>query len=735
MAMSPLELAYGTVSHTLPIPARLYKSACALRDQYIFSFDQPIDEEGGVIEDVKVPETTKDLVLGFLLFLANNHDDLDLSLSILVAFERVLLGDRDIHSVVARTKRKPAAKAEILRIFFQLKEMAEYPDRQQESNHQGHRIPALLRAAQQAKARVVPIFGGQGNTENPIDELRSVYTIYRPLVESLFVSINKLLVNLSQDVRTGETYLETGFDMLSWLENPHLQPKKEDELSAALSFPLIGLLGLAYYTIFCKVSQITPGEAREYFQGTTGHSQGIIVAAAIAMATSWESFEKVSEEAVTLLFWIGFRSQEAWYPAAPLPALVQESLDLGEGQVSPMLRVRGLKRFEINAHLDVVNSHLPADEAIHVSLVNGKTNIVLTGPPNSLCLLCRQLRKVKKHKSLNLRFVSVNVPFHSSYLLDARERILDDVRELNFRKRDLGIAVYDTRSGYDLRSGTSQTLTEELVAMVTTACVDWPRATQLQGTTHVIDFGPGEINGIGAIIRENYAGSGIRVILASVLLGSETDVGFQPELFSPRTEEIKYEEDWATKYAPTLTSTPSGLLVENKFTRFFGMAPFMVAGMTPTTAHWDFVASCMNAGYHVELAGGGYHNAAAMETAIKKITRHVAPGLGITCNLIYASPQAMQWQLPLIRRLNHEGENIFGLTIGAGVPSLDVASDYIRSYGLRHISFKPASAEAMQQVIVIAKAHPQFPVILQWTGGRGGGHHSSEDFHEPLIEM
>ena len=33
----------------------------------------------------------------------------------------------------------------------------------------------------------------------------------------------------------------------------------------------------------------------------------------------------------------------------------------------------------------------------------------------------------------------------------------------------------------------------------------------------------------------------------------------------------------------------------------------MVAGMTPCTVPWDFVAATMNAGYQIELAGKLYH--------------------------------------------------------------------------------------------------------------------------------
>ena len=169
--------------------------------------------------------------------------------------------------------------------------------------------------------------------------------------------------------------------------------------------------------------------------------------------------------------------------------------------------------------------------------------------------------------------------------------------------------------------------------------------------------------------------------------------------------------------------------------RLLGIPPVMVAGMTPTTVAWDFVAATMNAGYHIELAGGGYYNAKTMTEAITKIEKAIPPGRGITVNLIYVNPRAMAWQIPLIGRLRAEGVPIEGLTIGAGVPSIEVANEYIETLGIKHISFKPGSVDAIQQVINVAKANPKFPIILQWTGGRGGGHHSFEDFHQPILQM
>jgi fatty acid synthase subunit beta len=134
------------------------------------------------------------------------------------------------------------------------------------------------------------------------------------------------------------------------------------------------------------------------------------------------------------------------------------------------------------------------------------------------------------------------------------------------------------------------------------------------------------------------------------------------------------------------------------------------------------------------LAGGGYHNADAMEQALVNLQSMITKGRGITINLIYANPQAIAWQIPLIKKLCARGMPIDGLTFGAGVPSTDVARELFEM-GLKHISFKPGSTNAIKAVLEIAKEHPRFPIILQWTGGRAGGHHSCEDFHQPIINM
>ena len=181
--------------------------------------------------------------------------------------------------------------------------------------------------------------------------------------------------------------------------------------------------------------------------------------------------------------------------------------------------------------------------------------------------------------------------------------------------------------------------------------------------------------------------------LAGAMDGTNAEVGYKPEIFD-RDEEhaVKYAIDWVKEHGPRLLKTSTGqTYVDTKMSQPARLPPVMVAGMTPCTVPWDFVAATMNAGYHIELAGGGYYNAKSMTEAITKIEKAIPAGRGITVNLIYVNPRAMAWQIPLIGRLRAEGVPIEGLTIGAGVPSIEVANEYIETLGIKHIAFKPGS--------------------------------------------
>ncbi|KAG1071517.1 hypothetical protein G6F42_026019 [Rhizopus arrhizus] len=171
--------------------------------------------------------------------------------------------------------------------------------------------------------------------------------------------------------------------------------------------------------------------------------------------------------------------------------------------------------------------------------------------------------------------------------------------------------------------------------------------------------------------------------------------------------------------------------------RLLGKPPLMVAGMTPATVNEKFVAAVMNAGYHIEMAGGGHFSEAVLRDKVDKIMKLTRPGQGITLNIIFLNVLQWGFQYPLIQVMRKEGLPMEGLCIAAGVPSIDNANEIIanlQAAGIRHLAFKPGNVDTIRQVVAIAAANPTMPIILQWTGGRAGGHHGFEDVHQPILE-
>lgn len=746
-SLRPLTLSHGSIEHTLLIPTALHFHAAQLKDRFTVTLPTPTDELAQDDEPSSVP----DLVARFLGYVAvevdEGEDDAqgtydEVLKLVLNEFERAFLQGNDVHALAASLPGIQQKKLTVVQSYYAARASTNRPVKSHES--------ALFRAAGEGDANIYAIFGGQGNIEEYFEELRGVYTTYPSFVERFIERSADLLQLLARDPRAEKVYSK-GLDVMRWLHDRDTQPDTDYLVSAPVSLPLIGLCQLAHYAVTCRTLGLTPQEVRDRLCGTTGHSQGIVTAAAIAAADSWESFDRVSRDALTILFWIGSRSQQAYPRTSLAPSVLQDSVENGEGSPTPMLSVRDLSRAALEEHVDATNHHLPEDRHIGISLTNSARNFVVTGPPISLYGLNLRLRKVKAPTGLDQtripftdrkvrfvnRFLPITAPFHSSYLSEATANAVDDLKHVKFSRKNLGIPVYNTESGDDIRTEDADDIVPSLVQLITQSPVNWEKATACPHATHIVDFGPGGISGLGVLTNRNKEGTGVRVILAGAIDGTNTEVGYKTELFD-RDEEhaVKYAVDWVKEHGPRLIKNSVGqTFVDTKMSRLLGVPPVMVAGMTPCTVPWDFVAATMNAGYQIELAGGGYYNAKTMTEALGKIEEAIPAGRGITVNLIYVNPRAMAWQIPLIGQLRSDGVPIEGLTIGAGVPSIEVANEYIETLGIKHIAFKPGSVEAIQQVINIAKANRHFPVILQWTGGRGGGHHSFEDFHQPILQM
>jgi len=746
-SLRPLVLSHGSLEHSFLIPTALHFSASQLKDAFIATLPQPTEELAQDDEPSSVPE----LVARYLGFVANEveeegSDDPGSSSEVLKLvlneFERAFLRGNEVHALAASLPGITQKKDITVRAYYAARAAADRPVKPHES--------ALFREASDGNATIYAVFGGQGNIEEYFDELRDVYNTYPSFLEDFVTAKAAHLQTLSRDPGAQKLYSK-GLDVMRWLQNRDSQPDTDYLVSAPVSLPLIGLTQLAHYVVTCRVLGTHPGHIRERLSGTTGHSQGVVTAAAIAAAKNWETFDKLSKDALTTLFWIGCRSQQAYPRTSLAPSILQDSIDNGEGSPTPMLSIRDLSKAAVQSHVDSTNQHLPEDRHIGISLVNSARNVVVTGPPISLYGLNLRLRKVKAPTGLDQtripfterkvrfvnRFLPITAPFHSPYLAEAQKLLEEDLKDIKISSSSLAIPVFDTNTGRDVRETKTDNVIPALVRMITHDPVNWEQATVFPKATHILDFGPGGISGLGVLTNRNKDGTGVRVILAGTMDGTNVEVGYKPELFDRDAEHaVKYAVDWVKEHGPRLVKTSVGqTFVDTKMSRLLGLPPVMVAGMTPCTVPWDFVAATMNAGYEIELAGGGYYNEKTMTEAITKIEKAIPAGRGITVNLIYVNPRAMAWQIPLIGKLRADGIPIEGLTIGAGVPSIEVANEYIETLGIKHIAFKPGSVEAIQAVINIAKANPHFPVMLQWTGGRGGGHHSFEDFHQPILQM
>jgi fatty acid synthase subunit beta len=711
-------------------------SAAKEHEQHLTELkDMFTERRGQLVEPNEAPVV---LVLDFLAFLVDEQCSESAMTSLLASFENKYLISHGIHSLVADASRSTAEETRLLRMYYRVQDSC--------SKEPLHSKSALFSAADNNQAKIYAIFGGQGNGNAAcFFELADLFNTYEPLLRDLLGTVAPVLSSLCRLPDTSSYFGARCIDLKNWLVKPDLVPAEDYIASAPVSFPIIGLLGLAHYCVTCKVLGLTPGELQSKFRGATGHSQGLVVAAAIAKSMSWESFYDNAQLTIKILFWTGYYCHQE----APRPALsasvVGGSQNHEEGSPSCLLSVRGLKRPQLEILLTKVNETLPTNGKIHLGLVNSHESHVVSGPAKSLVCLNGFLRELKasedldqvrvpysqRKPSIHHRFLPVSAPFHSVYLCGAAESAKARLIGETFSFGESRIPVYHTASGLDL----GLSLVDIVGGMIDAICqelMDWPTTLQSLKATHIIAFGGNEL---GDLITMNTDGHGVRVILSGILRTSARGFGTRGDVFNPQPSPVATKSpSWMEEFSPHLRMSTGGqLIIDTKLSRLLGVPPVITAGMTPTTVPWDFVAAVTNAGYHVELAAGGYYNAESMSAAISKIIENVVPGRSITCNMIYSSPHAVAWQIPLLRRLIRNGLPIEGLTVGAGIPSAAVASQYITSLGLRYISFKPGSYAGILEVLEIAKAHPEFPVILQWTGGRGGGHHSYEDFHAPIL--
>ena len=298
-------------------------------------------------------------------------------------------------------------------------------------------------------------------------ELKALHKTYKPYVVKLVTRITKEVLVPAAHKAThvdGYTYYSHGLDVLSWLEGPEeAQPPIKYLASIPISFPLIGLAQLVQYIVAVKVNNLTLESFRALVHSATGHSQGIISTIILSMSTTEESFILNSIKASKWLFYTGLHGQEAFPVLALKPRITQDAIEGGEGHPTPMLAISGLPRSTLDAHIAKTNEHLVENAKLYTGLHNGAKNAVVVGPARSLCGLVTALRKIRAPAGadqskipylqrkivFSMRFLVVNVPYHSDYLQGATDKVFQidlEGKEL-WTPEQLAVPLFHTEDG------------------------------------------------------------------------------------------------------------------------------------------------------------------------------------------------------------------------------------------------------------------------------------------------
>lgn len=402
----------------------------------------------------------------FLLFAAQKLDEdaessaarAEVLLQALKHFTTTYLSSQDIHTITIAfdtETRKTVLKGYFAAVAaLESKKVSSLPSAPSS---------ALFGAAVEGSASLYALFGGQGTNEVYFDELQNLFDIYKPYVATYITALTQEVLIPLAAASQSTTFYAYGLDVISWLNDASSRPPVSYLASVPVSFPLIGLTQLVQYLVACRVAKVTPEELRSRFKGATGHSQGLISAVCIAASSTYQSFFENTKKALRWLFYSGLRGQQAFPVLALEPSMVEDAVEGGEGVPSPMLSVGGLSLKELEGHLKKTNEHLPENSQLHVSLHNGPKTFVVTGPPRALYGLVTSLRKIKAPSGLDqsktpfsqrkpvfsVRFLVVNVPYHSSYLAGQTEKMTDeDLKgEELWKTSDLAIPVYHTETG------------------------------------------------------------------------------------------------------------------------------------------------------------------------------------------------------------------------------------------------------------------------------------------------
>ncbi|KAJ2842305.1 hypothetical protein GGI22_007594, partial [Coemansia erecta] len=313
----------------------------------------------------------------------------------------------------------------------------------------------------------------------------------------------------SKDPRVAQVYRK-GLDVYKWICQPETAPNENYVCGAAISLPIVGLTQLMQIMVLFKTLRVSPGELVSRFK--VGHSQGIATAAAFSMLTDEESFDSISRKILGIHFLAGAVSQLAY----PLYALLGSNSDTSNhssyGDPQPMVSVQGMSKQALEAYVLTFNkSQRTTAEHVYLAIINAFDNSVVAGELSSVANFVSFLHSQsaqpnedqtrvpfnKRRPVITTNYLKITVPFHCILLQPSIGPMCEIAREKQWEldPAAMQLPVRALDGGQDIRRQTD--LTRYVLESVCVLQVNWPRAVDPRGTTHIVDFGPGGTTGFG----------------------------------------------------------------------------------------------------------------------------------------------------------------------------------------------------------------------------------------------
>jgi enoyl reductase-like protein/acyl dehydratase len=547
----------------------------------------------------------------------------------------------------------------------------------------------------------------RGAGQNPLIQLKKqVDDTNVHVVERIETSLNRHFCDISENYKLVSSKFAPKFEIFKWING-------EDD---------VGVMECAYYWQPMNfISQVLAyhtmmlDDNKPIICGAVGHSQGILMASVASLSHNIDSLIYNSITGAITLAWQGFFMEWVNTNDASTP-------------VSSMCLIDGLTR----VNMDVILQKFPNTS---LSLINGPTQHVCTGVNIDIePLVSIDSEKFRKeHNSSELFRVidlGVSIAGHNALVNSTvKEKIMEKLvcGNINFINTSPLFPVYSSFDGsvipMDRQEAISHLVLETLIDLQINKLVDWVSVIDIavnnnKGVSGLIDFGPGELDGLYHVTNK--------------LVSSKRVFCFNN---APSRHTLVEHKSGTTTMHRCVNA--DGIIV-SKFTKLLGYnTPILCGGMTPTTTHPDIVGTVAKSGNYIEFAGGGYADENDLITNITKVSE-LSGGMPFGVNVIYANQRQWLFQFPTLISLKKSGYPIDGITFGAGIPTNETAIDIINQMyraGMRFVGFKPSCTKTLKRVLEIAKCVPHFIVVLQWTAGWSGGHHSKTNFSTPIESM